>query len=337
MDPDSKLDLVRRNTSEILTEEELRVLLETKSNPVAYDGITVTGPFHMGYLIPFGKMLDFDKAGIKNKILVADVHSAMDDLKAPWEQLDKRSEYYQKCIELSFPWERTPEFIRGSEFQYDKDYVKDLFKMATLATVARSTRAASEVTRMKNPKVSELVYPIMQALDEEYLGVDIQLGGIDQRHILAFAREYLPKLGYRPRVEIMTPLILSLKGSGAKMSASIRESHIRVYDSEDQIKKKITNAYCPEGQVEDNPIIQLSQYIVFPIMGQMKIERETKFGGDVAFENLQDLQDSYLKKELHPSDLKNALARELTEIFSRAREFFSKNRAMLAELGEEFV
>lgn len=337
MDFDAKLELARRNTSEILTEEELRILLETKSTPVVYDGITVTGPFHMGYLIPFGKMLDFDKSGMKNKILIADVHSAMDDLKAPWEQLDKRSEYYQKCIELSFPWETTPEFVRGSDFQYEKDYVRDLFKVATLATVARATRAASEVTRMKNPKVSELVYPIMQALDEEYLGVDIQLGGIDQRHILAFAREYLPRIGYRPRVEVMTPLILSLKGSGSKMSASNQESHIRVYDSEEQIKKKITNAYCPVGEVDDNPIYQLAQYVVFPIRGEMKIERDKKFGGDVVFENLQDLHHSYINKGLHPVDLKNGLVRELTDIFSRARNYFSKNRNILSELGEEFV
>ena len=82
-----------------------------------------------------------------------------------------------------------------------------LYPMSTIATVDRATRAASEVTRMKNPKVSELIYPIMQALDEEYLDVDIQLGGIDQRHIFAFAREYMPAIGYRSRIEVMTPLV----------------------------------------------------------------------------------------------------------------------------------
>ena len=37
--------------------------------------------------------------------------------------------------------------------------------------------------QVKNPCMSNLMYPILQALDEEYLGVDIQFGGIDQRKI----------------------------------------------------------------------------------------------------------------------------------------------------------
>src|SRR3989338_6738587 len=240
-----RLELVRRNTQEILTEEELKQLLEHNKHPVAYLGIAVTGPFHMGYLVPLGKMFDFHKAGIKNTLLIADIHAALDDLKAPWDALKLRAEYYQKCVELSFPWEEKPRFVQGSSFQLSKNYINDMLKLSTLTTVKRATRAASEVTRMKNPKVSELIYPLMQALDEQYLEVDIQLGGIDQRHILAYAREYLALIGYKPRVEIMTPLVASLKGPGTKMSASIPESNIRVYDSEQAIKEKISKAYCP--------------------------------------------------------------------------------------------
>ena len=53
----------------------------------------------------------------------------------------------------------------------------DIFKMSTLANVKTTLNAASEVTRMKNPKVSKLIYPIMQALDEHYLGVDCSWAG----------------------------------------------------------------------------------------------------------------------------------------------------------------
>ncbi len=337
MDIERRFDLIKRHTAEILGESELRDILRKKVHPSGYIGITVTGPFHMGYLIPFGKMLDFEKAGMKNIILIADIHSALDDLKAPWDQLEKRSEYFRKCVELGFPWKERPKFLKGSDFQLKKDYMHDVLKMSTLATVKRAIRASSEVCRLKNPKVSELIYPIMQSLDEQYIGVDMQFGGIDQRHILAFAREYMPMMGYKARVEVMTPLVASLKGPGTKMSASEQSSNIKVHDSEEDIRKKIRAAYCPEGDLEDNPIIQLCQYLVFPIREKMKIERDKKFGGDIEFNSFEEMSKSFVKKELHPADLKATLTEELIGIFSRVRKYYEKRRDFLKELGENFL
>src|SRR3989344_3745680 len=250
MDLDKKIELIKGNTQEILTEQELKEKLNKKKQLSSYYGTAPTGRYHMGYLVPLSKLFDFDKAGIKNKVLIANIHAALDDLKTPWEKIDFVGDYYQKCIELSFPWDKKPEFIRGSSFQLTMEYQLDVLKLSASSTVARTTRAASEVTRMKNPKVSELIYPIMQSLDEEYLDVDIQLGGVDQRHILTLAREYLPQIGYKKRVEIMTPLIVSLKGPGVKMSASMPETSINVYESEESVRKKINKAYCPEGETK---------------------------------------------------------------------------------------
>lgn len=46
----------------------------------------------------------------------------------------------------------------------------------------------------------------LQALDEEYLKVDAQFGGIDQRKIFTFAEKYLPQLGYQKRAHLMNPM-----------------------------------------------------------------------------------------------------------------------------------
>lgn len=46
----------------------------------------------------------------------------------------------------------------------------------------------------------------LQALDEEYLHVDAQFGGIDQRKIFTFAEKYLPQLGYAKRIHLMNPM-----------------------------------------------------------------------------------------------------------------------------------
>lgn len=336
MDLKQRLELIKRNTAEILTEAELKKLL-TQKNISAYYGTAPTGPFHIGYFIPISKIFDFERAGIKSRILIADIHSALDDLKSEWGDIDKKTRYYKKCIELSFPWKNKPEFVSGSSFQLKKSYMLDVLKFSTLSTTTRATRAASEVTRMKNPKVSELIYPIMQSLDEQYLDVDIQLGGIDQRHIFAYAREFLPVLGYKKRVEIMTPLVASLQGPGTKMSASIPMSHIKVYDSESDLKKKIQKAYCPEGILGDNPLLQIAKFLIFPVEEKMVIQRDSRFGGDKSYKSYTSLEKDFADKKLHPLDLKNSVAESLIKRFKKARRFFEKHEDILLELGEEYL
>ncbi len=337
MDPEERLNLIKRNTLEIITVEELRNLLNEGKPLSVYIGRAPTGSIHLGHLVALGKLFDFEKAGIHTKILIADLHAALDDLKSKWEELDKRVDYTKKCIELAFDWERMPEFIRGSDFELSQPYVSDLLKISTLTTVEKAIHAASEVTRMKNPKVSEIIYPLMQALDEEYLDVDIQLGGMDQRHIFAYAREYLEKLGYRKRVEVLTPLVASIRGPGTKMSSSVPESNIKIYDSEESIKKKIMNGYCPEGVVEDNFIVQIVNFFILPNDGKLKIEREEKFGGDITIESPEQLIQLYTEKRIHPLDLKNAVVQNLTERFKNAREYFERQTDLLQSLGESFM
>jgi len=202
-----RLNLIKRNTAEIITEKELEELLLKKKYITAYYGTAPTGPVHIGHLATLIKVFDFSEAGIKTKILIADLHAALDDLKSPWSEINKRAEYYKKCIELALPWRKKPRFILGSDFQLNYEYMLDVLKLSSLTTVTRAKRAASEVCRLKEPKVSEMIYPLMQALDEQYLDVDIQLGGMDQRHIMAFAREFLPKIDYKARVEIINNII----------------------------------------------------------------------------------------------------------------------------------
>jgi len=337
MDIEKRLELVKRNTAEIITEEELTKLLKEKKKISAYYGTAPTGPVHIGYFATLGKIFDLMKAGIKTKILIADIHAALDDMKSSWGEIDRRAQYYKKCFELAFPWEDKPEFVLGSDFQLNHEYQLDVLKISSMATVLRAKRAASEVTRMKEPKVSELIYPIMQALDEQYLGVDIQLGGTDQRHIMAFAREYLPRIDYEPRVEIMMPLITSLKGQGAKMSASIPDSSIKVYESAENIQRKILNAYCPIGTVKDNPLTQICEFIIFPVKGKLKIERDKKYGGDIVFKNYEEFEKEFLSGKIHPADLKPAVSSNLIDIFKKVREYFEKNKEELNRLGEKFL
>lgn len=337
MDAEERFDIIKRNTSEILTVGDLKEMLKDGRPLSIYIGRAPTGSIHLGHLVALGKLFDFEKAGVHAKILVADVHAALDDLKSRWEDLDKRVDYTKKCIEMAFNWGRTPEFIRGSDFEFGQSYVSDMLKLSTLTTVEKALHSASEVTRMKNPKVSELIYPMMQALDEEYLDVDMQLGGTDQRHIFAYAREYLEKIGYRKRVEIMTPLIASIRGPGTKMSSSVPESNIKIYDSEDSIRRKILNGYCPEGVTEDNFIIQIVNFFILPSDGKLSINRDAKFGGDLELTSPEELIKLYSERKIHPLDLKNAVADNLIKRFQNARDYFERQIDLLKELGDSFL
>ena len=68
-------------------------------------------------------------------------------------------------------------------------------------------KAGAEVVKqVDHPLLSGLLYPGLQALDEEYLKVDCQFGGVDQRKIFTFAEKYLPQLGYAKRIHLMNPM-----------------------------------------------------------------------------------------------------------------------------------
>ena len=184
MDTEARLAIIKRNCQEIVSEEELRELLEKKKSPAVYLGTAITGRPHVGYFVWVLKLADFLKSGCKVKLLLADMHGALDN--TPWDLLEKRYDYYHIVIPAMFKAVgadiKNFEIVKGSSFQLDKQYEFDLLKLSTFASVHDAKKAGSEVVKQSdNPKLSGLIYPLMQALDEEYLKVNIQYGGIDQR------------------------------------------------------------------------------------------------------------------------------------------------------------
>ena len=333
---EEKLRLIRRNTAEIIGEEELRTLLRSKKKPVVYLGTAITGKPHIAYFLWILKLSDFLKAGFKVKLLLADVHGALDN--TPWELIEHRYNYYAAALKemmgVCGAHLTDLEIVKGSSFQLKGDYITDLLKLSTKVTVHDARRAASDVvknTEGDSAKLAGLLYPLMQSLDEEYLGVDVQYGGIDQRKILVFAREHLPQLGYRARVEIMTPLIPSLAENG-KMSASNISSKIDLLDSDEDIKKKISRAYCLEGDA-DNGVMAFMKYVLMVLKEdndeKFTVVRDKKFGGTVSYKNYSEIEKDFTSKKLHPMDLKNAVSEDLIHILKKI------DRKKLVKLAEK--
>jgi tyrosyl-tRNA synthetase len=335
MNTEEKFNLIKRNTEEIIGEEDLKELLTKKKKPVIYWGTAPTGKPHIGYLLPALKIADFLKAGFHVKILLADLHAALDNV--PWIILEKRYDYYNKIIPLLIKsiagTTKELEIIRGSEMELKPEYMYDVLKMSSLVSVHDATKAASDVVKMTdNPKLSGIIYPLMQAMDEQYLEVDCQLGGTDQRKIMVLAREYLPKIGYKPRIEIMNPLIPGLVGK--KMSSSDERTKIDLLDDEATIIKKVNSADCIEGN-PDNGVMAFLKYVIMTIKQDKKekflVKRDKKFGGDVSYNNYESVEKDFVEKKLHPMDLKIAVAKEIFEILKPIQ----KERKILEKLGKD--
>jgi tyrosyl-tRNA synthetase len=329
---DEKLELICRGLQETLGMDTLReVLVERDLN--LYWGTAPTGKPHIGYFVPMVKIADFLQAGCHVTILFANLHAYLDNMKAPWEQLTARTQYYEHLIKavltsIGVPIDRL-RFVTGTEYQLSEKYNMDAYKLAAMLTVHDAIKAGAEVVKQTdNPLLSGLIYPGLQALDEEYLNVDAQFGGVDQRKIFILAEKYLPKLGYKKRAHLMNAMVPGLAGS--KMSSSEPDSKVDLLDSKKDVERKIKRAFCEEGNVEDNGVLSFVKAVLFPIASLKQgpenidfvVKRPEQYGGDMHFDTYEKLEEIFKNKELHPGDLKKAVAEALNSVLDPIREAF---------------
>lgn len=310
-----KFDVIKRNTEEIISEEQLKEILK-KKKPVVYCGYEPNGPMHLGHFVTVMKLMDFEKIGFHVKILLADVHALL-NRKGNEEQIKEEVERWRKTIKAIG---LDAEIVLGSSFQFEKNYQLDVFRLAQGTTLKRGLRSMQEVARdIENATVSQVLYPLMQAVDIKYLNVDVAEAGLEQRKIHMMAKDMKKELAW-DFVAVHTPLITSLKGPGQKMSKSIPGSGISVIDTKEEIVKTMRGAYCPEKVIVDNPVLQICQLILFPRFEELKISRPEKFGGEISFATFEELESAFGKGDVHPLDLKNAVVEYLEKIIKPIRD-----------------
>ncbi|KRZ10677.1 Tyrosine--tRNA ligase, cytoplasmic [Trichinella zimbabwensis] len=325
---DEKFQLITRNLQEVLGEAVLKDILKTR-NVSIYWGTATTGRPHVGYFVPMSKIADFLKADCEVTILFADLHAYLDNMKAPWELLKLRTQYYEIVIKLLLQTVGVPleklKFVRGTEFQLSRNYTLDVYRISSLVTQHDAKKAGAEVVKqVEHPLLSGLLYPCLQALDEEYLKVDAQFGGVDQRKIFTFSEKYLPSLGYAKRIHLMNPMVPGLTCD--KMSASIEDSKIDLLDDPETVRKKLKKAFCEPGNLEKNAVLDFCKHVIFPLLHgeEFSVERDAQEGGNIAFSNFSALSASFANKTLHPADLKTAVAVFINKMLTPIREKMSE-------------
>ena len=342
MNTEEKINLIKEVGEEIVTEEELRDLLKKNKNPVAYDGFEPSGRMHIaqGILrtININKMI---KAGVKFKVLVADWFAWMNNkMGGDLEKIRITGDYFIEVWKACGMDTSKIEFIWAKDLITRKGHWETTINIARNSTVKRITRCSQIMGRKTGEALSaaQIIYPCMQAADIFHLGCDITQLGMDQRKVNMLAREIGPKVGFWKPVVISHHMLLGLTKPSTeslssedillelKMSKSKPDSAIFMDDSPEEVKRKISKAYCPDKEVKLNPILEYCKYIIFERFDKIEINRPEKFGGNQVFSSYNELEKSYTSGNLHPADLKNATAFYINKLLEPIREHFNKNK-----------
>ena len=346
MDIERRIELITREPiEEVVTLEELRQLLETKEHPVAYNGFEPSGLVHLGTgLLCAYKMRDLVEAGVKVKVLLATYHAWINNkLGGVLENIRLAAKHFiHAWVACGVPADKV-EFIMADELYDDLDYWTKVLQVARELTIIRARRTLEIAGRkeFEAKKVVDLIYTPMQVADIFHMKVDLCQLGMDQRKANMVAREVGPKLGYWKPVSLHHHLLLGLAPppvwpldkdkmqvalSDVKMSKSLPETCIFIYDSPEDIRKKIRKAFCPERETSYNPILEIAKYIVFRERDCLQVARSKKLGGGtLELHSYRELEEAYRRGEIHPLDLKNAVAEVLIEILEPVRRYFETN------------
>jgi tyrosyl-tRNA synthetase len=354
LDITSRLRLITRApTEETIKESDLKTLLSTKSQPIAYNGFEPSGLAHLGTgVITALKAKDLTDAGCKFILFLADWHAWVNG-KGSWDLILRRAEYLKHVwLSLGVDPSKT-QFLLGSQ-EYGKnpnDYWSRVIKVAeamSLSEAQDSLTIAGQKDYRKQP-FSRFLYTPMQVADIFYLGVDICQLGMDQRRANILAREKGPRLtlengwnsvglGGKP-VCVHHHLLMGLQGPGrmgyevdqkldqeisSKQAKSRPQTCIFVHESLDQIEAKMKRAYF-EPRNPENAVLEICRYILMR-GDESPMTVTTRKEGQIEFGTYTDLEKAVSEGRVHPSDLKESVSDALYKFLEPSRRYFSANR-----------
>ena len=354
MDILEKVNLIDSDGTEVVTRDELIELFKTNSSPKHYIGLEISGFLHLGSLLTTGyKINDFIKAGVNCTVFLADWHTLINDkLGGDWDVITKVSKYYADAFKLVCPGVN---IVLGSEL-YDskKEYWREFVEFTKHMSLKRTMRTLTIMGRTEDEAkidLAKLLYPPMQAVDIHSLDLDIVHSGMDQRKIHMLVRDIFPKMKWKVPVAVHHGLLPGLKIADVtvecaecgyvfgpeekgpcpkghqgkhtiigKMSKSDPNSGVFIHNTDDEIKKKISKAWCEEANIQNNPLLEIARTIVFHEFDEMNVERPEKFGGNISYTDYNQLETDFVEKKLHPGDLKQTVGSYLVKIISPIRE-----------------
>jgi tyrosyl-tRNA synthetase len=245
---DEQLTYVKKGSSEIIRESELREKLEksrASGKPLRVKaGFDPTAPdLHLGHTVLLRKLKHFQDLGHTVIFLIGDFTGMIGDptgrsaTRPPLssEELMKNAKtYMEQVYKILSP--RTTE-VRFNNEWFEKMKPADWIKLTAKTTVSQMLEREDFHKRFQDEKpiaLHELLYPLAQGYDSVMLKADVELGGTDQKFNLLIGRELQRAYGQESQVVLTMPILEGLDGA-QKMSKSygnaigIKEAPLEMY------------------------------------------------------------------------------------------------------------
>lgn len=229
-DIESQLELMKRGTAEIISEEDLIAKLKQNRPLNVKAGFDPTAPdLHLGHTVVLQKMKHFQELGHNVTFLIGDFTGMIGDptgkseTRKPLikEQVLANAETYKEQVFKILDPEKTK--ICFNSAWLEPLTMKETLSLMAKFTVARIIERDDFQKRYKSGEpigMHEFMYPIMQGFDSVNMNADIELGGTDQKFNLLVGRDLLRQYGKEAQVAITMPIIEGLDGV-QKMSKSL--------------------------------------------------------------------------------------------------------------------
>lgn len=248
---EQQIEIIKRKTAKIITEEELREKLEfcyKKNKKLRVKlGIDPTATdIHLGFAVVLKKLKEFQQLGHKAILVIGDFTAKIGDpsgrnITRPTladREIKKNLSTYLKQIFKILDKNKT-------EVRYNSEWLaklnfKDILEIFSKTTIQKIIEREDFQKRLKdnNPVfLHETIYPLVQAYDSVYLKADIELGGSDQELNCLMGRELQTKFNQSPQVIILTPLLIGLDGKN-KMSKSLK-NYIGITEKPEEMFGKV--------------------------------------------------------------------------------------------------
>src|SRR5213083_751783 len=231
---DEQLTYLKKGSSEIIRESELRSKLEksrTSGTPLRVKaGMDPTAPdLHLGHTVVLRKLKHFQDLGHTVIFLIGDFTGMIGDptgrsvTRPPLtrEDIERNAETYKaQVFKILDPQKTVVDF---NSRWFSKFSAEEFIKLAAKYTVSQMLERDDFHKRFQEEKpiaIHELLYPLAQGYDSVALKADVELGGTDQKFNLLMGRELQRHFGQESQVVLTMPILEGLDGV-QKMSKSL--------------------------------------------------------------------------------------------------------------------
>ena len=245
--PEQQLELIRRGTHEIISEQDLLDKLKQNRPLRIKAGFDPTAPdLHLGHTVLINKLKHFQDLGHEVLFLIGDYTARIGDptgknvTRPPLseEQIAANAETYKEQVFKILDPAKTQVMFNSQWFSTMS--AGDMISLASQQTVSRMLERDDFSKRYHSQtpiSIHEFLYPLVQGYDSVAMRADVELGGTDQTFNLLMGRTLQGRYGQPAQVCITVPILEGLDGVN-KMSKSLG-NYVGIYDSAGSMYQKI--------------------------------------------------------------------------------------------------